>query len=197
VTEQPPSPDVRVSDEERERAATRLRDALGEGRLTLEEFSERVDAAYSARTASELEPLTRDLPAPGAAPARTTAPARRPTRSSVAVMSGVERRSRWRVEGETRAVAVMGGVELDLTQAEIVGHELEVTAVAVMGGIEITVPEGVEVDMTGFAFMGGRELKVADVPVLPGSPVIRVRAYAVMGGIEVRSRTAKRLSSGA
>jgi hypothetical protein len=69
--------------------------------------------------------------------------------------------------------------------------------VAVMGGIEITVPEGVEVDMTGFAFMGGRELKVADVPVLPGSPVIRVRAYAVMGGIEVRSRPAKRLSSGA
>ncbi len=54
--------DVRVSDVERERVVTRLRRALGEGRLTLTEFEERTTAAYAARTRGELADLTADLP---------------------------------------------------------------------------------------------------------------------------------------
>ena len=44
-----------------------LRDAAGEGRLTLAELDERLDAVYAAKTYADLEPLTRDLPAPGTA----------------------------------------------------------------------------------------------------------------------------------
>ena len=64
---------------------------------------------------------------------------------------------------------------------------MTITAVAIMGGIEVIVPEGIEVEMTGHAFMGGKDMKVADVPRLPGSPLIRVRAFALMGGISLRS----------
>lgn len=52
----------RVSPEEREEAAERLRLAAGEGRLSLEELEARLEAALSARTYGELDALVDDLP---------------------------------------------------------------------------------------------------------------------------------------
>ncbi|MCM3924923.1 cell wall-active antibiotics response protein, partial [Frankia sp. AiPs1] len=107
---------------------------------------------------------------------------------TVAVMSGNERTGRWRPSRHTRAVAVMGGCELDLREIAFPTDALMITAVAVMGGIEIIVPEGVEVEVTGVSIMGGRSVKVAATPRRPGMPVVRIRAIAVMGGVEVRSK---------
>jgi hypothetical protein len=56
--------DLRVSDADRDRVADRLRAATGEGRLSADELEERLEAAFAARTAAELAPLTADLPAP-------------------------------------------------------------------------------------------------------------------------------------
>jgi hypothetical protein len=53
---------MRASDDDRERTVTVLRDAYGEGRLTLDEFDERTSAAYAAKTWGELRQLTEDLP---------------------------------------------------------------------------------------------------------------------------------------
>ncbi|SEP53330.1 DUF1707 SHOCT-like domain-containing protein [Amycolatopsis saalfeldensis] len=55
-------PGLRASDADRERVVSLLHAQVGEGRLTLEEFSERSAAAYAARTVGELVTLTRDLP---------------------------------------------------------------------------------------------------------------------------------------
>ncbi|AYY14346.1 DUF1707 and DUF2154 domain-containing protein [Actinobacteria bacterium YIM 96077] len=54
--------DLRCSDVDRERVAEALRQAAGEGRLTLTELEERLDAVYRARTYGDLQPITRDLP---------------------------------------------------------------------------------------------------------------------------------------
>jgi len=54
-----------------------------------------------------------------------------------------------------------------------------------MGGVEIIVPEGVEVELTGFSIMGDRSNKL-EGPVLPDAPIVRVDAYAVMGGVDIR-----------
>ena len=43
-------------------------------------------------------------------------------------------------------------------------------------------------ELRGFSFMGGRNLRLRDVPIVPGSPRIVVRGFAVMGGIDVKSR---------
>jgi hypothetical protein len=53
---------IRASDKERESVVDVLREAYTEGRLTLEEFEERMSAAYAARTWPELRDLTGDLP---------------------------------------------------------------------------------------------------------------------------------------
>jgi len=54
--------DLRVSDAERQAAVRRLERALRDGRLTIVEFDQRVQAAYAALTRGELDDLTSDLP---------------------------------------------------------------------------------------------------------------------------------------
>jgi uncharacterized membrane protein len=55
-------PDLRIGDADREAAAARLRESYAQGRLTLEEFNQRIDAAFAARTQSQLHQVTSDLP---------------------------------------------------------------------------------------------------------------------------------------
>ena len=55
-------PKVRASDADRERIVEQLRRHAAEGRLTMDEFEERMSAAYEARTYGALAELTRDLP---------------------------------------------------------------------------------------------------------------------------------------
>jgi hypothetical protein len=177
------SPALRASDRDREHAVATLRDGAAEGRLTFDELAQRVELAYRATSAGELEQLVADLPAT----APSTAPAAvKERRWNVAIMGGATRRGRWRPAPHSVAIAIMGGVDLDLRQATIEGDELVITAVALMGGIDILVPDGVEVDLGGFALMGGNDHVPGSGPVRPGTPVVRVRAFALMGGIDVR-----------
>jgi hypothetical protein len=55
-------PNIRASDADRDRTASLLREHLAAGRLTPEEFSERLDRAFSARTVGEIDALLSDLP---------------------------------------------------------------------------------------------------------------------------------------
>ncbi|HUE08560.1 MAG TPA: DUF1707 domain-containing protein [Acidimicrobiales bacterium] len=180
----------RVADADRDRTVTLLREHVVEGRLTLDEFSERMGAALEAKTRGELDAVMADLPATSSVPTAspTVGTPRKTSRWHIAVMSGHSTRGRWRIGGKTKAVAVMGGCDMDLRRAEIEGPEVEITAFAFWGGIDIIVPEGFDVELRGFSFMGGRSLRLRDVPIVPGSPRIIVRGFAVMGGIEVKSR---------
>ena len=70
---------IRVSDAERDAAAERLSAATGDGRLTLEESSQRMELATTARTRADLDGLVADLPADAAtAGASALPPVRRP-----------------------------------------------------------------------------------------------------------------------
>jgi len=65
---------MRVSDVERQAAAERLRAAMGEGRLDLLEYDNRIAAAYQAVTYADLDKLFVDLPAHAAAPVVAPSP---------------------------------------------------------------------------------------------------------------------------
>jgi hypothetical protein len=70
-------PDLRVSDEDREKAATEIREHYAAGRLDGDELGERLDRAYAARTVAELEAIRADLPALTAQPGRSELQERR------------------------------------------------------------------------------------------------------------------------
>jgi hypothetical protein len=185
-------PELRVSDADREATVVRLREAGGEGRLTLEELAERVEAADAARTRGELDALTADLPdSPLGIPAPLPDLPRKERRWIVAIMGGETRKGRWRPSRRTNAIAVMGGIDIDLREAEL-ADGAEILAVPVMGAVSVTVPEGVSVEMSGFALMGGNSGPDDRVLPLPNSPVVRVRAFSLMGGVVVERKKARR-----
>jgi hypothetical protein len=181
--------EIRVSDADRERVAERLRDAAGEGRLTIEELDERVELAYGARTGTDLVPLTADLPEPAAGEA---APVRRGAgkarRWIVAVMGGGNLRGRWLAGRKLTSIAVMGGGEIDLRNAVMTEGDLHITIFAFMGGVSVVVPPGIDVELTGFALMGGNDANVPHQDLPPGARRVHVRAISIMGGSDVRMK---------
>jgi hypothetical protein len=188
---------MRVSDSDRERAADVLREAAGHGRITMDELDERLELAYAAKTYADLAAVTRDLPGPAQAPSPVQpAMAGRiggtpGSKFSVAVMSGARRMGRWVVPRNYVGVAVMGGIELDLREAQFSEPEVTIHAYTCMGGIEITVPEDVDVDVSGFAFMGGFDHN-ASGPGVPGAPRVRIIGFALLGGVDVRRKPPKK-----
>ena len=176
---------LRVSDAERDETLRILGDHASVGRLTLDELEERSSRALAAKTRGELATLTGDLPqeAGQGRPAPTTA--RKPVRWMVAIMSGSHRRGRFRAVGSINAVSVMGGDDIDLREAEIEGGELTINLFAFMGGANIYVPDSVELDVGGFSLMGGNTEIGADRPARPGAPVIRLRAWNLLGGATI------------
>jgi hypothetical protein len=207
MTDQPVPADprqLRAADTDRDQTAELLRRAAAEGRITFEELDERIARAYAAKTFADLEALTSDLPGPGVrAPAPATpryqpaeVPPGTPAPSfSVAVLSGAQRMGPWLVPPSYTAVAIMGAVELDLRHARFTAPEVTIRAFCLMGGVSITVPEDMDVDVSGIGFMGGFDHK-ASGPGAPGAPRVRVVGFAMMGGVEVRRRPADQARPG-
>jgi len=58
----PGDPRLRASDADRERTVQLLREHHAEGRLDVDEFHERLNAAYAAKTVGDLDEILADLP---------------------------------------------------------------------------------------------------------------------------------------
>jgi hypothetical protein len=174
------APELRASDADRDQAVIALREHTAAGRLTLEEFADRMGRAYEAKTVAELEELGRDLPAPAA-----TRPQRKATRFTGAVFGSTERTGHLRLPGSTLAVVVFGNVDLDLRRAELSGDVASVTAFLLFGNIDVYVPEGVEVDVGGLTVFGHRREWGRDVPSHAAAPLLRVKVFALFGTADV------------
>jgi hypothetical protein len=181
---------------------------MADGRLDYDELSDRLDKAYGARTYRDLEPLVLDLPGargvnlpspgPGASPAPAPTGAGALDRvggqassgSAVAIMSGTTRKGAWVVPPSFTAVAIMGGVELDLRQARFEAPSVTINAVAFWGGIEIRAPADVRVVVDGVGIMGGFEGPRDEVGDRrpDGGVTVRVTGVALMGGVEVKRK---------
>jgi hypothetical protein len=76
-------------------------------------------------------------------------------------------------------------VDLDLTEARFEDRETTIQAFALMGGIDIIVPDDITVHVTGIGFMGAFE-DHARIEGPPGSPVVKITGFAMMGGVDVK-----------
>jgi hypothetical protein len=123
----------RVSPEEREEAAERIRLAAGEGRLTLEELDTRIEAALSALTYGDLDALVDDLPTP-------LTPAV-PGTVRLAVSHGhLERVGRWQIPRRLIVDLSIASAYLDLRATPLPSGGLEICFQAMRSKIVLAVP---------------------------------------------------------
>jgi uncharacterized protein DUF1707 len=190
--------EIRAADGDRDQTAAILRNAAGDGRLTMEEFQERLSEVYTAKTYADLELLTRDLPdLPSSAAAQSYTDnyagrqAGAPTSTfAVGIMGGFNRTGRWRAPRSFTALAFWGGGKIDLREAVFTEREITIRAFALMGGIEVIVPEDAEVFVTGVGIMGGFGDQASGVG-RPNAPRIVVTGMALMGGVDVKRKSRK------
>jgi hypothetical protein len=202
MTSMPAVPDpqhLRASDADRERVAETLREAAGDGRLTMDELDERLDAVYAAKTYAELVPITHDLPSAGTGAAYVPAPAQSSSgavrqyggepssHTAIAILGGFSRKGDWVVPKTFNAFMLMGGGEIDLREARFSVPEVSIHVVAIMGGCEITVPEDATVHVTGIGIMGAFEHSSSGTGS-PDGPIIHVSGVALMGGVDVKRK---------
>jgi DUF1707 SHOCT-like domain/Cell wall-active antibiotics response LiaF, C-terminal len=173
---------VRASDAERDRTVEALAAASAEGRLSLEEYSQRSEVALTARTLGDLAGLTSDLPEPSPADA---APA---TAEITAVLGNESRKGPWVVPAHLTVRSVLGDCHLEMQQAIIHQRVTTIDATVRFGTVTVFVPDGVDVRMTGRAMLGAKSSELRGEP-RPGAPVLVVRCDVLCGSITVRRPT--------
>ena len=186
---------LRASDADREQVATVLNTAYAEGRLTREEHDERLSQLMAAKTFDDLVPITRGLVVGGSRAVRpspeprsfdidTTAPSEEPNRL-VAIFSGVSRSGKWRVRRKNQALAVFGGIDLDLRDAIFEGSTIEMFGICCFGSLDIKVPPGVEVRNEMVGIFGDTAIKDLGDPI-PEAPTLVIKGLTLFGGVTVR-----------
>ncbi|MDA0634792.1 DUF1707 domain-containing protein [Nonomuraea sp. MCN248] len=184
---------LRASDSNREQVAAVLGEAMSTGQLSHEEYSERLDKLYQAKTVGELQLLTHDLQTQSvtATPLSLSPATDSEAENVIAIFGGAERKGRWRVRRRTRALALFGGLRFDLTDAEFEAREVEITIVAIFGGADLIVPEGVEVRSQGVGIFGGFDVH-SGPDIDPSAPVVVVKGLALFGGVSGKLRRRRR-----
>lgn len=198
-----PSADDRTMSDAREEAIEQLSSAFAHDAIGLADFEERVDAAYAATDGAGLEALvhgletdsaalvrvrTGEMSAPRPAAATAVVPASRAP-DALAVLGNLQRSGAWHLAHGSKAVAVLGNVELDLRDVALPPGVTELTCRAVFGNIEITVPPNLAVECVGAGILGS----FSSLHRIPsegegGRAVLRILGSAVFGNVEVHTR---------
>jgi len=146
-------PELRASHQDRDRVVEILRVAAGDGRLTAAELDERLEAALTARTNSELAVLTADLPVVASQPA--LAPQAKDLVRIDCHGSSARRVGGWVVPRRMEIRAIGGTVKLDFTDAVITEPTLQINTAVEGGSLVLVTRPGIEVDADDVAVHGG------------------------------------------
>lgn len=172
-----------ASDAERERSISVLRDAVSEGRLTLEEFSERVGLAHAARTDQELANLARDLPGNPAA----SVPPAAVSEEHRALCSHLTRRGPWSLPHRSLWRSIFGTIDLDLRQARLAGSETLLEVYNLFGTVTVIVPDGVEVVVRGSGLFASQKIEAPERSPIAGGPTVTIDTRGPGGTLYVRT----------
>lgn len=201
--------DLRVSDAEREHVGQLLQRAVGQGMLSLGEFSERMDTALGAKTRGELNVVLADLPGirligeearaqQQPVPQSDPHPAARPTYSAQAGftggssdvvrgrMSNVTRKGPWHVPPQLHLNSRFSSITLDFTEAIMATQVVEIYIDDYCSSVALVVPDEATVDLNGLHLAAAS----ANSRVRTGPPIGKLH-LVVRGRIRFGSLEAK------
>lgn len=180
--------------EMRERIVTQLKLNYAHDNLDEAEFERLLDEAHAATSKKALIEVVQGLPnleEKGQEPKPSNSPVAlnegrvQEQDTLVAILGGNERKGIWRPARRTNMLAVLGGIELDYSEAEFPPGVSEITIFTVMGGVELKVPEELNVEVQAIPILGGVENQARSGE--PNSPTLRIKAVAVFGGVEIKT----------
>jgi len=183
---------LRASHEDRDRVVELLRVAAGDGRLTAEELDQRLEAALTARTYSELAVLTTDLPVAASQPGTASRAAMTPPDVKdlvrIAVTSGSAKRDgHWVVPRRIELRVNSGAVNLDLTKAEIAVPELHIDAEVKSGHLKVLTRPGIVVDTDDVEVRSGAiRVRTHRGPAVPVILRVHISGHVGSGSLSVR-----------
>ena len=180
-------PELRASHADRDRVVEVLRVAAGDGRLTAAELDERLEAALSARTVSELTVLTADLPPVSSTGGAVVAEVKDVLRIDQK-FSPVERVGRWVVPRRLELATEFCEVTLDFTQAVITRDTLRIDMDMRGKNLTLITRPGIVVDADGLKLEFSK-VRFRQAPN-PGTPItLRVELVGKksFGRVVVRS----------
>ena len=166
------------------------KDALGlddvsDGRLTLEEHTERMERAYAARTLGELAELTADLVPPEKRPFLLD------DRPVTAFFRSETRGGRWVVPTQVPVTALGGKVTMDLCDALLRSRHVVVRLAVLMGTVTLIVPEGLRIVTAPGAHITSFKNEVRPPRGAegfpPDGPVIELAGFVFGGRVVARS----------
>ncbi len=182
------SPDVERSrklaaDKDRDATLDMLSQAVGDGRLTMEEYESRMSSALTARTYADLDTVVSDLPEDAPRPG----PPAVAVDNLVAIFGNETRKGQWTVPTHFAATSICGDCHIEMGQARLQGQVTRIDVTALFGSVTLLVPEGLDVRLSGPVIFGSKSIKLRR-RVRPGSPVLDVRCQVLFGSVTVKRR---------
>ena len=186
-----PAGELRASHADRDAVVEVLRVAAGDGRLTAEELDQRLEAALTARTLTELAVLTTDLPAAPGRHATAGAPQPKEVVRIDCDTSHTRRDGSWVVPQRMEVRITAGSVRLDFTEAVITRPTLRLDADVNAGHLVLITGPGVVVDTDGVSVSAGHVRVAAHAG--PADPVVlRIEVSGTVRGGTVVVRSPRR-----
>jgi hypothetical protein len=192
-----------------QQAIQEVRRRYEHGQFSFDRFEYALNALMRAETPEQCQAILDELPASTTtaldtpvmpAPAIPQQPRVQRSRWMVAIMGGINRMRRpWRMGQNTQAIAIMGGMELDLSLAAL-PQDGVFRVFALMGGLKLYVPASIDVTVRGMVMLGGVAvcgeghggiISFLDEEVAPAAPTpdmpahLEIQVFCVMGGMEV------------
>jgi hypothetical protein len=187
--------DIGISKFAREKVIEHLKYSFTHDHLEEVDFEKRCNIAINTRDRNDLKALVEDLPEYKEEQAtQTNVPADinintgkvKDHGTLVSILSGAERKGMWKVPKKLNLVAILGGTDLDFSQAIFPPGVTEINVLCFMGGIDIKVPQGVNVDNQCIALMGGVDNKCIETGESNG-PTLRITGFIFMGGLDIKN----------
>jgi Domain of unknown function (DUF1707) len=187
---------IRIGDRERDAVATVLQQAAADGRLSMAELDDRLDAALQAKTRGDLDPLVADLSVE--LPSQQSggqSQAQRPRAAGYSRedplrldggMSSDKRRGVWTMPPFIQINQGVGSVKLNCLEATPAAQLIEIQVVGGAGSIVLVLPDGWAVDADRLSkSWGSKKVRVPRDPA-PGKPLLVIYGSLGMGSLKVR-----------
>ena len=165
------------------------------GEISLESFERRLDQALDAKTHGDLTALTEDLDLKvdhsfkekkrQEFDFRTDARGTEDLDHVVNILSGTKRRGAWSVAKEMRILNILGGADLDFSEAAFSSKRTHIKLFCLLGGLNIFAPEGINVVTKAMCILGGVDNRMPSSS-LPDAPVIVIEGFVMLGGVSIK-----------